>query len=121
MRHFIVTAVLALSPALASAQFPARVQPGVRVRVWLPEGQQQQNGPWHRQLLRATVSDVTTDTLRLIVPGTLGVLSVPRAGMRRLDVSLGTSRPASAFERAAALAISGAIWAAIENDPNSSE
>ena len=121
MRHIIIAVALALLARPAAAQFPARVQPGVRVRVWLPEAQQQDKGPWRRQLLRATVSEVNTDTLRLTVPGTQGLLSVPRAGMRRLDVSLGTSRAASAFERAAAFAISGAIWAALENDPNSTE
>ena len=118
MRYLIIIEALALCPALVAAQFPARVQSGVRVRVWLPERQQQNDNPWHRQLLRATVSDVTNDTLRLAVPGTQGVLSVPRADMRRLDVSLGTSRVASAFERAAAFAISGAIGAALDNDPN---
>jgi hypothetical protein len=121
MRQFVIAAALALYPALAIAQFPTRVQPGVRVRVWLPEGQQQRGGPWRRQLLRATISAIDSDTLRLTVPGAQGVLSLPRGAMKRLDVSLGTSRPASAFERAAAGAISGAIWAAIENDPNSSE
>jgi hypothetical protein len=64
---------------------------------------------------------VTNDTLRLTVPGTQGTLFVPRSSLRRLDVSLGTSRAASAFERAAAFAIAGAIWAAVENDPNSTE
>ena len=117
----ILLAALALTPALATAQFPARVQPGVRVRAWLPEGSLQEHGPWRRQLLRATVSSLTGDTLRLVVPGTQGTLSVPRADLRRLDVSLGTSRAASMFERAATFALSAAIWAAVENDPNSTE
>ena len=108
-------------PSALGAQFPERVHQGVRVRVWLHEGQPQQNTPWHRQLLRATVSDVTNDTLRLVVPGTQGFLAVPRTGLRRIDVSLGTSRAASAVERAIGFAISGAIWAALENDPNSTE
>lgn len=120
MRHIIIGA-LVFAPALAIGQFPARVQPGVRVRVWLPEGQQQEKGPWRRQLLRGTVSELRNDTLRLSVPGTQGSLAVSRADLRRLDVSLGTSRAASALERAVGFAISGAIWAALENDPNSTE
>lgn len=119
MRHIILA--LALTPALALSQFPSRVQPGVRVRVWLPESQQQEHTPWRRQLLRATVSGVAGDTLRVTVPGAQGLLSVPRADVRRLDVSLGTSRVASAFERAAGFAIAGAISAALENDVNSTE
>lgn len=121
MRHLMIAVALLAVSTAAAAQFPERVQPGVRVRVWLPEPQQQENQPWRRQLLRATVSDVGNDTLRLVVPGTAGNLSVARANIRRLDVSRGTSRVASAFERAFAFAIVGAITAALENDPGGSE
>ncbi len=112
-------ALLALAPALAVAQFPERVQSGARVRVWLHEDQKQEQGPWHRQLLRATVSDVSDQSLRISVPGTEGILSVPRTNIRQLDVSLGTSRAASALERAVGLAIGGAITLAFDNDPTS--
>ena len=121
MKHLAIAALLTAGPATAGAQFDARVQPGVRVRARIPEPHQQENGPWRRQLLRATVSDVGTDTLRLVVPGTSGSVAVARANIRRLDVSRGTSRVASAFERAIAFAITGAITAAIENDPGNSE
>jgi hypothetical protein len=122
MKHLVTAAlILAASAATAGAQFPERVQPGVRVRVWLPETQQQENSPWRRQLLRATVNDVGSDTLRLVVPGAAGSLAVARADIRRLDVSRGTSRLASAFERAIGFAAAGAIMAGIENDPGSSE
>jgi hypothetical protein len=122
MKHFaFASLILAASAVTAAAQFPERVQPGVRVRVWLPEKQQQENGPWRRQLLRATVGEVASDTLRLVVPGTAGSLTVARADIRRLDISRGTSRGASAVERAIGFAIAGAITAAIENDPGGSE
>lgn len=122
LRHHILTAtLLAVSGVPAAAQFPERVQPGVRVRVWLPEAQQQEGGPRRRQLLRATVRDVGRDTLLLGVPGTTGSLSVARADLRRLDVSRGTSRVASAFERAVGFAIAGAISTALENDPRGSK
>ena len=121
MRYSSVVAALALLPTFAAAQFPDRVQPGVRVRVWLPEPYMQENTPWRRQLLRATVSEVQNDRLRLTVPGTEGTITVPRSAIRRLDVSKGQSRAASAVERAIGFAIAGAIGAAIENDPNSTE
>jgi hypothetical protein len=122
MKIFSLIPILMLTGATAAAaQFPERVQPGVRVRVWIPEAQQQENTPWRRQLLRASVGELAGDTLRLVVPGTSGSLTVARADIRRLDVSRGTSRAASAFERAVGFAIAGAITAAIENDPGSTE
>lgn len=117
-RHIAAAAAaLLFLPALSLAQFPERVQAGVRVRVWLPEAHLQEKGPWRRQQLRATVAGVSTDTLMLSVRGTVGTLAVPRAAVRRLDVSKGVSRGASAVERAIGFAIGGAITAALENDP----
>jgi hypothetical protein len=110
-----------LLPSIASAQFPDRVQPGVRVRVWLPEPFVQENSPWRRQLLRATVSEVQNDQLRLTVPGSEGTITVPRSSIRRLDVSRGQSRLWSGLERAVGFAIAGAVAAALENDPDSNE
>jgi hypothetical protein len=122
MRHLVIAVTLLIaSAATAAAQFDARVKPGVRVRAWLPEPHQQDRGPWRRQLLRATVSDVGGDTLRLVVPGTTGSVAIARADIRRLDVSRGTSRVTSAFERAIAFAITFAISTALENDPGSNE
>ena len=117
-----VLALIALGPTIAAAQFPDRVQTGVRVRVWIPESYQQENGPWRRQLVRATVSGIDGDVLRLTIPGTEGTLSIPRSAIRRLDVSKGPpSRVISLFERAASFAIAGAVAAALENDPKSTE
>ncbi len=116
-RIIAAAAALFFLPILSQAQFPERVQAGVRVRVWLPEAQNQEQGPWRRQQLRATVAGVSADTLRLSVPGTQGTLAVPRAAVRRLDVTKGVSRGASAVERAIGFAIGGAITAALENDP----
>jgi hypothetical protein len=119
MRHYITAlTLLAAAPVVASAQFPDRVQPGARVRVWLPEPQPQENAPWRRQLLRGTVSGVENNVLSLTVPGTAGTLAVQRNGIRRLDVSLGRNRGASAFERAFEFAVVGAITAVVNNDPD---
>ena len=112
-----VTLAAAAAPAVAQGTFPPRVQPGARVRVWLNDMQPQENTPWKRQLLRATVMEVASDTLRLSVPGTSGSLAVARADMRRLEVSRGTSRAASALERAVGFALAGAISTGLQNDP----
>jgi hypothetical protein len=115
-----VIAALGLSPHTARAQFPAEVQPGVRVRVWLPEPNRQLDGPWRRQLLRGSVESLTPDTLLLSIPGTAGTVAVPRITMRRLELSRGESRGASALERAVGGAIGGAITYALMNDPRRS-
>jgi hypothetical protein len=116
MRLLLVIGLLVVAPRLAVAQFPAEVRPGTRVRVWLPEPARQDEGPDRRQLLRGTVESVD-GTLRLRVPGTTGSLAIPRAAVRRLDVSRGVSRGASAVERAVGGAIGGAITFALLNDP----
>lgn len=114
--------VLIFSVSVASAQFPADVRAGTRVRVWLPEPYLQENGPWKRQLLRGVVESVSADTLRVMVPGTMGSLAVARASVRRLDISRGKpNRFASAFERAIGGAIVGAISTALANDPRGSK
>src|SRR5687767_12488659 len=113
-------AAVATSPDALHAQFPTDVPAGARVRVWLPEPYPQVEGPVRRQLLRGSVESVAPDTLRLSVPGAFGVLSIPRGSVRRLEISHGVSRPASALERAVAGAIGGAIFYALMNDPNRS-
>ena len=116
MRSLIVISFLLATPSLAVAQFPAEVQPGARVRVWIPETARQEQGPDRRQLLRGTVESVD-GALRLRVPGTTGSLAIQRASVRRLDVSRGVSRGASMVERAVGGALAGAITLAALNDP----
>jgi hypothetical protein len=120
----IALTVLPFIPSLALAQFPDRVQSGARVRVWVPDAYPQDQGPWRRQQLRGTVAELSGDTLRLSVPGTDGTLAVPRASIRRLDVSKGKpSRAATAFERAVTFALVGAVTFGIDHEltgPNDS-
>jgi hypothetical protein len=120
MRLLIVVSLLLAAPRLAVAQFPAEVQPGTRVRVWIPEANRQEQGPNRRQQLRGTVESVD-GTLRLRIPGTENSLAIPRASVRRLDVSRGVSRGASMIERAVGGALSGAITIAVLNDPQRSD
>jgi hypothetical protein len=119
----VALALLVTTVPVATAQFPERVQSGSRVRVWLPESRlQQDQGPWRRQLLRGTVESVTADTLRLSVPGAQGTLAVPRQSVLRLDISRGKpSRVATAFERAIAGAVVGAISTALNNNPDNED
>lgn len=117
MRHLIVVGLIIAAPHIADAQFPNEVQPGTRVRVWVPETVRQEQAPDRRQLLRGTVESLDGTTLRLRVPGTAGTLAISRASVRRLDVSQGVSRGASMFERAAGAALGGAITFALMNDP----
>jgi hypothetical protein len=110
MRLLIVIGFLLAIPRLADAQFPAEVHPGTRVRVWIPEPNRQEQGPNRRQLLRGTVESVDGSILRLTVPSTAGSLAIPRASVRRLDVSRGVSRGASMVERAVGGAIGGGTF-----------
>lgn len=120
MRRALVA--LMFVPAVLAAQFPARVQPGVRVRVWMPEQYRQHDGPWKRLLVRGTVDAIASDTLKVSVPGAVGALAIPRSQIRRLELSRGRPRRVpSAFQRAFEGAIGGAISLALENDPYGSE
>ncbi len=120
MRLLIVIGILLATPRLADAQFPAEVQPGMRARVWVPETTRQEQGPPRRQLLRGTVESVDGGSLRLRIPGSAGSLAIPRASVRRLDISRGVSRGASMVERAVGGAIGGAVVFALLNDPRRS-
>lgn len=112
---------IAFIPAIAAAQFPG-VRTGDRVRVWLPERYSQMDGPWRRLVLRGTVEAVAGDTLRLGISGAYGSLAVPRATIRRMELSRGWPRRIpSGIERAIGGAIGGAIALALENDPYGSE
>jgi hypothetical protein len=118
MRSFILAgALLSLPIVTARAQFPLDVQPGTRVRVWIPEATRQDQSPEHRMVVRGTVESVNSDAVRVAIPGTQGSLTIPRTSVRRLDVSKGVSRAASGFERAVQGAIVGAIYTALMNDP----
>jgi hypothetical protein len=108
---------LTTAPMPLRAQFPPELQVGARVRVWLPEPYRQAEGPVRRQLLRGTIAGVSADTLRLSFRGAMGAIAIPRASVRRLEVSGGVSRPTSAVERAVGGAIGGAVSWALLNDP----
>jgi hypothetical protein len=70
--------------------------------------------------LRGTVESVDQGTLRLSIPSSAGTLAIPRASVRRLDVSRGVSRGASMAERAVGGAVGGALTVFALNDPQRS-
>ena len=118
---FTIVIALSASPRVLHAQFPSIVETGTRVRAWIPEERRQQDGPTRRLVMRGTVESIAGDTLRISIPGTAGILAVPRTSLRRLDVSRGEpSRVASGLERAVSGAIGGAVTMAIANDPDRS-
>ena len=120
VRSTVVLLGILASPSAVHAQFPAEVAVGARVRVWVPEPFRQDEGPPRRQLLRGTVASVTPDTLRLSIPSAVGTVAIPRGSVRRLQVSRGQSRAASAVEGAFGGAAGGAITWALMNDPRRS-
>jgi len=120
MRILVVIGLLLAAPRVVNAQFPAEVQPGTRVRVWIPEAIRQEDGPHRRQLLRGTVEAVDASNLRVRVPGVASSVAIPRSSVRRLDVSRGVLPAASMVERAVGGAIGGAILFALLNDPRRS-
>ena len=113
----VVIGLVSTMPVVAKAQFPAEVQPGTRVRVWIPEPNRQEQAPDRRQLLRGTVESVDGSILRLSVPGSAGSLAIPRNSVRRLDVSRGVSEGASMIQRAVGGAMAGAVTFGLLNDP----
>jgi hypothetical protein len=92
----------------STAQWPANVAPGARVRVRLPEVQYQEAIP-RGHLLRGRVSALAPDTLYLAITDSVGPLAIPRPLIQRLDLSRGVpSRGANALRQGV---ISGALWA----------
>jgi hypothetical protein len=94
--------------AESTAQWPAKVAPGARVRVRLPEVEYQETIP-RGHLLRGRVSALAADTLYLAITDSVGPLAVPRALIQRLDLSRGVpSRGVSALRQGV---ITGALSA----------
>jgi hypothetical protein len=71
-----------------TAQWPAQIVPGARVRARLPETQYQRGGG-RGHLLRGRVTGLTSDTLYLAITDSVGPLAVPRHLIQRLDYSRG--------------------------------
>lgn len=85
------------------AQWSPDLRAGARVRLRLPETEYQDMG--HRgQRIRGTVAHLAPDTLFLRLGDSVGTVAIPRALIRRLDVSRGVpSRVSSAIR-------TGVIW-----------
>jgi hypothetical protein len=107
----LVTLILLLAGlgfSETTAQWPATVEPGARVRVRLPEVQYQETVR-RGHMLRGRVTALTPDTLYLAITDSVGPLAVPRPLIQRLDLSRGVpSRGANALRQGL---ISGALSA----------
>lgn len=113
-----------LIPSL-SAQWPAEITAGTRVRVKLPERQYQFAGP-RGQLLRGRVQALTPDTLYLAVTDSVGPIAIPRSLIAQLAFSRGVpSRGESALKRGlvsgAAWALLMALWVELDDDPGGTD
>jgi hypothetical protein len=98
--RWLASILVALQAATTlSAQWPASITPGTRVRVRLPEVQYQADSR-RGLLLRGRVTALAPDTLYLAVTDSLGPLAVPRTLVEHLDISRGVpSRATSALRR----------------------
>lgn len=97
MRWFLLCTLLAglIGESHLGAQIVARPDPaapidaGVRIRVSVSSPYRQSPFASRAQRLRGTVRAIASDTLYLELPNTIGLLAIPRAQIRALEVSLG--------------------------------
>jgi hypothetical protein len=116
LRWFVPTLTALHAAGTLSAQWPASITPGTRVRVQLPEAQYQADSP-RGHLLRGRVTTLLPDTLYLAVTDSLGPLAVPRAFIKRLDLSRGVpSRTTSAVRRGLLAGASTALLFVLFNE-----
>jgi hypothetical protein len=117
-----------LAPAQLAAQlitqrFPS-VEPaidrGARVRVSIESAYRQSPFDSRTERLRGTLRAFTAETLYLELPNVMGPLAIPRASIRELEMSLGTSRWPRALKAGSigALLFGLRMWVAHE-DPKS--
>jgi hypothetical protein len=71
-----------------TAQWPAQIVAGARVRARLPEAQYQR-GTGRGHLLRGRIAGLAPDTLYLAITDSVGPLAIPRHLIQRLDYSRG--------------------------------
>jgi hypothetical protein len=96
-----------------TAQWPADLAPGVRVRARLPEAQYQVDGS-RGHLVRGRIMALAPDTLYLAVTDSLGTLAIPRSLIQRVDISRGIpSRGLSALQRGVLSGVTSALAALI--------
>jgi hypothetical protein len=68
------------------------VETGARIRVSVVSAYRQSPFDSRTERLRGTLRAFTAETLYLELPNVMGSLAIPRASIRELEMSLGTSR-----------------------------
>jgi hypothetical protein len=115
IRHLGVALLLSAISAATNltAQWPAELAPGARVRARLPEAQYQVDGS-RGHLVRGRIMALAPDTLYLAVTDSLGPLAIPRSLIQRIDISRGLpSRGLSALQRGVLSGVTSALAALI--------
>jgi hypothetical protein len=124
---FSVVVASLLGPADVGAQFTVprdravdSVQPGARVRVSVASTFRQSVFSRRVERLRGTVRAVSPDTVYVELPNVAGAVAIPRASIRRVEISLGSSRRAGALQAGTigAVILGLRMWVAHE-DPRS--
>jgi hypothetical protein len=107
--------VLAVLFVIGSAQLAAQAPgPGARVRVTLSDSLRFDPFIGNRMLLMGTVTRMTADSLAVRIAD--DTLQIPRARIRRLDVSRGVSRTRSAIHQGLAFGIAAILVAVPVHD-----
>jgi len=108
--HRTLVLILILAPLRPLvAQWPAPVDSGARVQVWLPE-KQYQIAAMRGLAIRGRVAGLTPDTLYVAVADSIGPVPIPRQLIKRLEYSRGVpSRFESGVRRGVVAGIGTAL------------
>ncbi|MFN2566438.1 MAG: hypothetical protein ABR499_15690 [Gemmatimonadaceae bacterium] len=106
IRVFSAAVACLLGPVTAGAQFTTprdaavdtTVETGARIRVSVASPFRQSPFSSRVERLRGVVRVISSDTLYVDLPNVVGAVAIPRASIRRVEISLGPSRRASALQ-----------------------
>lgn len=105
---------------LRAAAVDTTVEKGARIRVSVASAFRQSAFGSRVERLRGTVRAISPDTLYVELPNVVGAVAIPRASIRRVEISLGPSRRGRALQAGTICAVIFGLrmWVAHE-DPRS--